>query len=275
MEESKYQNDINEILSHRYDCGADYWTTPDNRLLKGGAFSAYSCAAMLLELGVESSDPVLQAVSGLFFNAWKEDGRFKLYPTGGILPCQTAYALLLLCRMGYQADYRLQKTFQYFLHTPYLDGGWRCNKFFFGRGPETEYSNPLPTLNVLNAFRFSEYLNKEPKLDNAVEFLLQHWIIKKPIGPCQYGIGTRFMQVEYPFLDYNLFHYVYVLSFYDKVKTDERFLEAFDALKGRLIDDMVVVESCPRKLAKLEFCKKGKPSELATNRFKEILSNLT
>ncbi|MCK1911247.1 prenyltransferase, partial [Clostridioides difficile] len=55
-----------------------------------------------------------------------------------------------------------------------------CNKFSFGRGPETEYSNPLPTLNILNAFRFSNYLNKESKLDKAVDFLLDHWTIKKP-----------------------------------------------------------------------------------------------
>ncbi len=70
------------------------------------------------------------------------------------------------------------KTFQHFLDTQYTDGGWRCNKFSFGRGPETEYSNPLPTLNILNAFRFSNYLNKESKLDKAVDFLLDHWTIK-------------------------------------------------------------------------------------------------
>lgn len=81
----------------------------------------------------------------------------------------------------------------------YEDGGWRCNKFSFGRGPETERSNPHPTLTALNAFRFSEYFNREPAFERAVEFLLEHWTIRKPIGPCHYGIGTLFMQVEYPF----------------------------------------------------------------------------
>jgi len=269
----KYQSDIEAILLHRHDNGADYWTTLDNSLLKGGMFSAYSSALMLLELGVSPSDPILAAVSDLFFSTWKDDGRFKLYPKGSILPCQTAYALLLLCRMGYQADDRIQKTYRHFLDTPYTDGGWRCNKFFFGRGPETEFSNPLPTLNVLNAFRFSDYLNNEPKLDKAVEFLLMHWTIKRPIGPCQYGIGTRFMQVEYPFEDYNLLGYVYVLSFYNKAKTDERFLEAFGALQNKLVDGNIVIERSSSKLAKLEFCKKG-PSELATLRYQKILQNL-
>jgi len=45
---SKYAPDLETILSHRHDNGADYWTTPDNRLLKGSPFSAYNCAAILL-----------------------------------------------------------------------------------------------------------------------------------------------------------------------------------------------------------------------------------
>lgn len=39
--------------------------------------------------------------------------------------------------MGYVSDARLQKTFQYLLNIQQTDGGWRCNKFSFGRGPET------------------------------------------------------------------------------------------------------------------------------------------
>lgn len=127
-------------------------------------------------------DTLLKECADLIFSTWREDGRFKLYPNGGIYPCHTANAANVLCHMGYASDIRMQKTFQHFLDTQYTDGGWRCNKFSFGRGPETEYSNPLPTLNILNAFRFSNYLNKESKLDKAVDFLLDHWTIKKPIG---------------------------------------------------------------------------------------------
>jgi hypothetical protein len=272
--ESKYQNDVDLIMSHRYDQGADYWTTPDNRLLKGSPFLTYSSTLMLLELGVKPTEPVLKTVSNMFFNTWRLDGRFKVYPKGGILPCHTAYVAKLLCHMDYQSDERIQRTFQHFLETPYGDGGWRCNKFSFGRGPETEYSNPLPTLNVIDAFRFSDYLNNESALDKAVEFLLEHWKIRSPIGPCHYGMGTRFMEVEYPLWNYNLFQYVYVLSFWDKAKTDERFLQAFKALESKLVNGQVVVERNVPKLSKLSFCKKGEPSELATKRYQEILRNL-
>jgi len=273
--QKQYTSDIEVILSHQYDLGADYWTTPDNRLLKGSPFSAYTSALMLLELGMDPADPILKAVAELFFGAWREDGRFKLYPSGAIYPCHTAHAVNLLCNMGYAANQRIQTTLRHLFETQYPDGGWRCNKFSFGRGPETEYSNPFPTLIALNAFRFSDYLNKKPALDKAVDFLLDHWTIRKPIGPCHYGMGTLFMQVEYPFGNYNLFQYVHVLSFYNRAKEDKRFLEALSALRAKLVDGKIVVERVVPKLAKLSFCEKGKPSELATARYHEILSNLS
>ncbi|MEN6317093.1 MAG: prenyltransferase [Clostridiaceae bacterium] len=267
-------SDIEAILSHRYDNGADLWTTPDKRLLKGSPFSTLESVLILLELGMESTDPLLQEAAELIFSAWREDGRFKLSPQGAIYPCHTVHAAEVLCRMGYANDVRLQKTFKHLLDIQHTDGGWRCNKFSFGRGPETEFSNPFPTLTALNAFRFCNYLNNEPALDNAVDFLLEHWTIKKPIGPCHYGIGTLFMQVEYPFRNYNLFVYVYVLSFYNRAKEDKRFLEALEALKSKMVDGQIVVERVVPKLAGLSFCKKGNPSALATIRYHEINKNL-
>ncbi|MPM81052.1 hypothetical protein SDC9_128104 [bioreactor metagenome] len=262
-------------MSHRYDNGSDLWTTPDKRLLKGAPFSTLESALFLLELGMEPADPLLKEAAELLFSTWQEDGRFRLYPKGSIYPCHTAHAANVLCHMGYAGDIRLQKTFRHLLDIQYIDGGWRCNKFSFGRGPETEYSNPFPTLTALNAFRFSDYLNKEPALDKAVDFLLEHWTIRKPIGPCHYGIGTLFMQVEYPFRNYNLFVYVYVLSFYDRAKEDKRFHEALEMLESKMANGQIVVERVVPKLAGLSFCKKGKPSGLGTKRYHEILKNLT
>lgn len=272
--EKQYVSDVEAILSHRHDNGADLWTTPDKRLIKGAPFSTLESVLYLLELGMDPEEPLFKEAAELIFSTWQEDGRFKVYPQGAIYPCQTIHAVNTLCHMGYASDARLQKTFQHLFDIQHADGGWRCNKFSFGRGEETEYSNPLPTLNALNAFRFSDYANSEQALDRAVDFLLEHWIVRKPIGPCHYGIGTLFMQVEYPFRNYNLFVYVYVLSFYNRAKEDKRFLEALQVLESKMVDGQMIVERIAPKLAGLSFCKKGKPSKLATIRYHEILNNL-
>ena len=270
---SQYQADVDAIMAKRYDNGWDYWTTPDRRLLKCGPFSALESAMLLLELGVEPSESILKELAGLIFDTWREDGRFKLYPQGAIYPCLTINAANALCHMGYAADHRLRKTFEHLLEIQHSDGGWRCKKFSFGKGPETEFSNPGPTLTALNAFRFTNLLNKERALNRAVEFLLRHWTTRQPLGPCHYGIGTLFMQVEYPFSNYNLFAYVYVLSFYDIAKKDKRFLDALKTLESKLVNGKIVVQRVNRRFAGLSFCKKGEVSELATRHYHKILEN--
>jgi len=270
----QHQSDIEAILAKRYDNSWDYWATPDKRLSKGSPFTTLDCAYMLLELGMDRSEPVLKETAELILSTWREDGRFKLSPQGAIYPCHTINAARILCYLGYASDSRLKRTFEHLLEIQHRDGGWRCKKFSFGKGPETEFSNPGPTLGALDAFRFTCFLNNDEALDKAVEFLLDHWTTRKPLGPCHYGIGTLFMQVVYPFANYNLFFYVYVLSFYDKAKKDQRFLEALRVLESKLVNGKVVVERPNQKLATFAFCKKGEPSDLGTERYHEILKNL-
>lgn len=272
--DNRYAADIEAILSHRHDQGGDLWTTPDRRLVKGSPFSALECALYLLELGVPASEPVLCDVVELIFAGWQPDGRFRLYPDGAIYPCHTAGAAMALCRLGHSGDERLRKTFRHLLDTQEADGGWRCNKFSFGRGPETEHANPHPTLVALDAMRFDDAMRGSEAAARAAEFLLWHWTERRPVGPCHYGIGTLFMQVEYPFRGYNLFYYLYVLSFYRCARDDPRFREALSALEAKLRGGQVVVERVVPKLAKLAFCRKGQPSELATRRYQEALRNI-
>jgi hypothetical protein len=270
----RYQADVDGIVSHRHDLGDDCWTTPDRRLAKGAPFSAVESVGYLLELGVDPAEPLVARTIGLILDSWRPDGHFHLYPGGSGLPCQTTKALGTLCHAGLTEHSRVRSALDHLLESQWLDSGWRCTSFPYGHGPETEHSNPHPTLMALDAFRHTSCLNHEPKLDRAVGFLLDHWETRVPTGPCHYGIGTLFMQAEYPFRTYNLFHWVHVLSFYERAKADPRFHEAFDALTAKLADGQMVVERVVPKLAKLNFCAKGKPSDLATRRYREIVANL-
>lgn len=266
--------DIELIMSHRHDLGSDYWTTEDLRVLKGSPYSMVASVQMLVELGLTKEHEIFKHVADLLFSLQRDDGRFKVYPSGGIYPCQTAQVARTLCYMGYSLDERLQKTFQHFIVSQYRDGGFKCNKYSFGHGEETEYSNPLPTLAILDVFRFIDWKNHENVIQDAVEFLLQHWRIRKPIGPCHYGMGTRFMQVEYPLGNYNIFYYVYVLSFYPYARRDIRFQEALEELRKKQVNGQLVIERCNPKLRELKMCVKGVPNEYVLRRMNEIDGNV-
>ena len=220
-------------------------------------------------------EPILKDVAALIFSTWQADGRFRVYPKGAIYPCQTIHAAEALCRLGYAADGRIQTTFRHLMETRHTDGGWRCNKFSFGRGPETEFSNPGPTLLALEAFRFTDLANNSETLDRAVEFLLAHWTTKAPLGPCHYGIGSLFMQVSYPLADYNLFSWVQVLSHYERARSDPRFREALACLEAKLVDGQIVPERVSPAMSGLLLAKRGVPSTLATQRYRELRARLT
>ncbi len=266
--------DIAYILSKSRDNGAEFWATPDGNLIKGGPFSTLEAANMLSELGVGASHSALAGAAALIWQAQRADGRFSLVPKSSIFPCQTIHAAKTLCALGFSGDSRMETTLSHLLETQFDDGGWRCNKFFFGHGPETEASNPGPTLTALDVFRQTPYANHDARLDRTVEFLLSHWTTRAPLGPCHYGIGTLFHQVAFPFINYNLFYYVYVLSFYDAAKRDPRFLDALSVLQGKLKEGQLIVERPHAKLAHLSFCKKGEASELGTSRYEKIFANL-
>jgi hypothetical protein len=83
-----------------------------------------------------------------------------------------------------------------------------------------------------------------------------------------------FQQVEYPFGNYNLFVYVYVLSFYHRARNDPRFLEALALLESKLHDGQIVIERVNRQLTSLAFCRKGQISEHASRKYLRIKKNL-
>lgn len=266
----KYKTDIDVIMSKKDHLGGDLWTTKDNRIGKGSPYSTRDVAIMLTELGFTKQDPIIKDIASQIFKTWQPDGRFKLTPAGAIYPCYTITGLRALCYLGFVNEPRLQTTFNHLFDIQHSDGGWRCNKVKLGKSADTDYSNPGTTLEALDAFRFTDYSNNDKRLDHAVEFLLCHWELKRPLGPCHFGIGSLFMQSEFPFLRYNLFYYCHTLSFYRKAKADKRYKQALDALEQKLANGKLIIENPNKRLAKMTFCRKGEPSDLATTRFEEL-----
>ncbi|MBI4922101.1 MAG: prenyltransferase [Devosia nanyangense] len=266
--------DIGVLLAQRHANGGDHWASADGRWGVGSPFSTLDCGLMLAELGLKAPDPVARGIADLVFACQTDDGRIRPGPHLGVQPCHTGNATRLLCHLGYARDSRLALTFDHLLRTQAADGGWRCSVLKFGASPDTDASNPGVTLGVLDALRFRKPLTTSPEAERAVDTLLEHWSIRRPLGPCRFGIGSRFMRVEYPFLRYNLFSYVYILSFYPHAHRHPAFLEALETLRAKLVDGQVVIEHQNPGLKALQFCRAGAPSAAATRRWRDVLRNL-
>lgn len=268
--------DVEAILARRHDNGGDYWSTPDGRLYKGSPFSTLTSLLVLHELGVPAGHEAVRGGIALVLDACRDDGRIRLAPGAPLYPCYTAEAARVLCRYGLERDEPLVRTVDHLLGSVHETGGWRCNFTRFGKGPETELANPGATLFALDVLRFHEELrNGREEVDRSVESLLDHWEVRSPVGPCHYGIGTLFLQVEFPFLRYNLFYWVYVLSFFGRAREDPRFREALEVLREKRDDEgEMVVERPHRRLKDLDLCARGRPSAQATARYREIEENV-
>lgn len=142
--QKQYSADVDAILSRRHDNGGDFWARSDGGVYYGSPFSATESVSMLSDLGIDPGNPLVVGATTCILNCWREDGRFRTVPGGATYPCHTIAATRALCRLGLARDKRLERTFEYLLKTVHTDGGWRCNKFMFGRGPETELPTSAP-----------------------------------------------------------------------------------------------------------------------------------
>ncbi len=268
--------DVEHILDRRFDNGADFWAGPAGKVYVGNPFSTIAALSMLHELDVQSDHEAVAGGLELILAAGRDDGRIRLGPKSPMYPCYTAEAARVLCRFGLTGHATVRRAVDYFIDNVHEDGGWRCSFSKMGKGPETAFSNPGATLLVLDVMRhFDRFRGGDDVADNAVQTLLRHWTDRQPRGPCHWGIGTLFMQTEFPFLRYNLFFYVYVLSFYPVARDDPRFSEALAALAEKVDPDGgMVVERPHRALKDLEFCEKGRPSASASRRYAEIRENV-
>lgn len=187
-----YTQDLDDYLSTRYDNGADYWATPDHKIGVGGPFCTLNALLILSEFDIANSidstisaatranlNEALQGAAQIVLNCIQKDGRVRVAPKGAIYPCHTALAAAALCRNGYAQDDRVVSTLNYLLNNPYSDGGWRCNKFIWGRGPETEHANPGITLWALDAFQCAGWNNKEKTLSKVCLFVELDKIISR------------------------------------------------------------------------------------------------
>jgi len=189
------------------------------------------------------------------------------------LPCITAKIISILKKL--HVDYSFDDSYRMFFETQQEDGGWRCATVKLGKSAETDSSNPGTTLYVLDALRYRDNNTYEiKKIGKAIAFLLDHWLTKKPLGPCQFGIGTTFMKTEYPFYRYNIFYYTYVLSFYQRARNDKRFIDIYHCLEQNESETGIRITNPHKHWIDILF-KNGDECDLSNLKYQELKENLS
>jgi hypothetical protein len=276
VEPGPWSEEIRAILAQERANGGPCWSRVDGNVHAPAGFSTLLVLNVLGELGARvTTDERIAAAAELVLAHQAPDGTFRYAPGSAKLPCIAGQALAALGRLGLAGDPRVEAGYRRLLDEQHDDGGWRCPTVALGRSPETDASNPGATIFVLDAFRFrSDGRDAEERLARAVGSLLRHWETRAPLGPCAFGIGSRFLRVEYPFWRYNLFYVAYVLSHYAAARGDPRFAEVVGELRRHVRDGRLVVDAPPRAWVRYGFARPGRPSELATERLRELDSNL-
>lgn len=254
-------DEIKRILSTTACNGADYWAREDGDIHAPAGFSTIDVLGVLGSIGAKAADfPIIRKTIDFVLTYYLDEGQFRYSPKSSKLPCITARILAALGRLGY-CDDRLESCYKNLLDTQRPDGGWRCATVKLGKSPATDASNPGTALYVLDAFLYRENSAKEKKsLERGVAFLLDHWDTRSPLGPCEFGIGSTFMQIEFPIIRYNILYYCYVLSKYDLARRDRRYKEAVKVLRQKVRDGGLVNENPHKKWQDYDFAKKGKVS---------------
>lgn len=199
--------------------------------------------------------------------------QFRYSPKGSKLPCITAKIISILKKLQVVFPF-YEECYQMFFETQRPDGGWRCATVKIGKSPETDASNPGTTLYVLDALRHrGNNADELVAINKAVDFLLDHWITKKPLGPCEFGIGSTFMKTEYPFYRYNVFYYAYVLSFYERARQDERFVGVLNVLGSKETRTGVLIENPHKYWSRILF-DQTKECPLSNGKYQELSKNV-
>lgn len=272
MDAMVWKAEISAIIARHEENGGPFWSRADGDIHAPSGFSTIDVLNAIGQLGGRvRSDTVLKDAVRFVMTYQNEDGSFSYAKRKSKLPCMTARLLAGFGRLGVRPTGAIDKAFSWLMSSQAADGGWRCATVKPGASPETDASNPGTTLYVLDAMLSRRKGPEEAaRLNRGVAFLLNHWETRAPLGPCTFGIGSRFMKSEFPFRRYNLFYYVHVLAHYDVALDDPRFREALKALEGHVEGGRMVIDAPHRAWRGTVAAPRGQPSEPATLLWKEI-----
>lgn len=207
-------------------------------------------AHLLLEMGIDGKEKVIQNLARKIFENQKDEGVFlsllhvpESYggakePRMDWLMCDFPLLIHFLIVAGYKEDERVKRGIQ-FLVSKAEDNGWRCSgsvSNFRGPGRKTDYC-PIGSLWALQVFSLLPEYHDEEFVKNAIDSICDHWKHTKERKIYMFAMGTDFKKLKYPNHWYDIIHVIKVLSNFEYAKTQESYNEMVSILLDKQNED--------------------------------------
>ncbi len=182
--------------------------------------------------------------------------------------CDAPLILHALAKFGYENEPSVAYAHEY-LNGLIRENGWPCavsQELGNFRGPGSK-ADPCPFANLAMLKALSVNAgNLDSKLSRTgVEIILNLWSQREKKHPYIFYMGTDFCKLKAPFVWYDLLHVLDVLSCFEWVHNDERFLDMLAILQNKAdSQSRFTAESIWTAWKNWEFGQKKQPSRWLT-----------
>jgi hypothetical protein len=222
---------------------------------------AYWDLFFLADIGLSIRDLKLENEAEEIFRFQSPDGSFTIPPNvQDNYFCMSAILLSSLARMGYHDDPRLTKYIRLVMNSRCYDGGWHCYDDGYGR-LEIE-SCPMDNMNILMLLGQYEPYRQDGVLKSALDLLLEHWEGRANLHG--FGVGRRFMSLQYPAVKYGILRVLDVLSLFPYAVNSRAFQSMLDFVHSKAVGGRYFAEAMDMVYTDFDFAQKAEPSRWLT-----------
>jgi hypothetical protein len=222
---------------------------------------AYWDLFFLADIGLSVRDIGLKSEAEDIFKFQAPDGSFTIPPNvRDNYFCMSSILLSSLAKMGYHDDPRLGKYIRLVMDSRCYDGGWHC--YDDGSGRVEIESCPMDNLNVLMLLGRYERYRQSPALKGAIDLLLEHWRVRANLHG--FGVGRRFMSLQYPAVKYGILRVLDVLSLFPYAVGSPAFQMMLDYVHNKAVDGCYFADSFDSTYSGFDFAQDAAPSRWLT-----------
>jgi hypothetical protein len=249
--------DIEKLIARLKSKDAGIHAIKSGRVHYTESGKAYWDLFFLADIGLSVSDLGLENEAEEIFRFQSPDGSFTIPPNvRDNYFCMSSILLSSLAKMGFRDDPRTEKFARLVFRSRGFDGGWHCYDDL-----EIE-SCPMANLNALMLLGQYETYRQSPALKGAIDLLLEHWRVRANLHG--FGVGRRFMSLQYPAVKYGILRVLDCLSLFHGAVASPDFESMLDYVHNKAVDGRYFADSFDSTYAGFDFAQDKEPSRWIT-----------